>query len=190
MKEFFSNMDTTTQIYWYIAIGSSLFFIIQTIMTFVGASADVDIDTDVDAHDGGFDSPFQLFSLRNLINFLLGFGWAGVALHDSIVNRWLLLVIAILVGLSFIAMFFFIVRTLLKLSEDNSFKFDDTLGKTGDVYTPIPAGKSGKGKVLISVKGSTHELSAITEDDEPIKVGSLVKVIKTEDKVLTVTAQK
>ena len=189
MKEFFLNMDIALQVYWYIAIGASVFFILQTIVTFVGGGGgDMDIDVDTDA--GHTDSPFHFFSLRNLVSFLLGFGWTGVSLYRSIGSQWVLLFVSILVGMLFIAMFFFIIKTLLKLSEDNTFKIEDTLGKTGDVYIQIPAGRSGKGKILISVKGSTHELSAITEDNELLKVGIIVKVVKVEDKTLLVTANK
>ena len=188
MKDFFSNMDIALQVYWYIAIGSGIFFIIQTIMTFIGSGGDTDLHTDTSAD--GIDSPFQLFSLRNLVSFLLGFGWTGVALHNSIENQWVLLFVAIIVGSLFVAIFFFIIRTLLKLSEDNSFRIEESLGKTGDVYIQIPANKAGKGKILISIKGSTHELSAITEDPDPIKVGTFVKVVKVDDKILTVTTQK
>ena len=182
-------MNITLQVYWYIAIGASVFFIIQTIATFVGGSgADADVDTVIDTSVGHGDFPFHFFSLRNLVSFLLGFGWTGVSLHKSIQTPWLLLLAAILVGLLFVGMFFFIIRTLLKLSENNAFKIEDTLGKTGDVYMQIPPSKSGKGKVFISVNGSTHELSAITDDPELLKAGSLVKVIKVDDKTLTVTS--
>ncbi len=187
MKEFFANMDGTQQFYWYIAIGASVIFIIQTIMTFVGADADTGVDADFDGNLDGGDSPFQLFSLRNLINFLLGFGWAGVSLYHVIENNILLAIVAFLVGVLFIAFFFFIMRALLKLSEDNSFKIEDTIGKTADVYLSIPAAKTGKGKVFISVRGSTHELSAITNSVDEIKNGSLVKVVGIEGDILIVT---
>ena len=187
MKEFFANMDGTQQFYWYIAIGASVIFIIQTIMTFVGADADTGVDADFDGNLDGGDSPFQLFSLRNLINFLLGFGWAGVSLYNVIDNNILLAIVAFLVGVLFIAFFFFIMRALLKLSEDNSFKIEDTIGKTADVYLSIPAAKTGKGKVFISVRGSTHELSAITNSVDEIKNGSLVKVVGIEGDILIVT---
>lgn len=187
MKEFFANMDGTQQFYWYIAIGASVIFIIQTIMTFVGADADTGVDADFDGNLDGGDSPFQLFSLRNLINFLLGFGWAGVSLYNVIENNILLAIVAFLVGVLFIAFFFFIMRALLKLSEDNSFKIEDTIGKIADVYLSIPAAKTGKGKVFISVRGSTHELSAITNSVDEIKNGSLVKVVGIEGDILIVT---
>lgn len=187
MKEFFANMDSAQQFYWYIAIGASVIFIIQTIMTFIGADADTGVDADFDGNLEGSDSPFQLFSLRNLINFLLGFGWTGVALYNVIPNTILLGVVAFLVGILFIAVFFFIMKALMKLSEDNSFKIEDTIGKTADVYLTIPPSRSGKGKIFISIKGSTHELYAITTSIDEIKNGALVKVIAIEGDLLVVS---
>lgn len=190
MKEFFASMDTTQQIYWYIAIGVSVIFIIQTIMTFIGADTDTGVDADFDGDLDGVEAPFQLFSLRNLINFLLGFSWTGVAFYGTIENNILLAVVATLVGVIFIAIFFFIMRALMKLAEDNTFDIDNTIGKTGDVYTTIPAQMSGKGKVLVSVKGSTHELPAVTIDEEPLKAGTLIKVLEVKENMLVVTVLK
>ncbi|MFV0419445.1 MAG: NfeD family protein [Dysgonomonas sp.] len=183
MKDFFSTMDSAQQFYWYIAIGASVVFIIQTAMTFIGADSDTDVDTDLD--DGGH-APFHLFSLRNLINFLLGFGWTGVSLYTAIPNRLLLAIVAFLVGIVFIAVFFFVMRALIKLSEDNSFNMRETIGMTADVYLTIPKEKEGKGKIFISVRGTTHEISAITEHTEALKNGSLVKVLDIEGDSLVV----
>jgi hypothetical protein len=57
---------------------------------------------------------------------------------------------------------FFLIKQILKLSENNSFKIESTLHKTAQVYLTIPEAKSGKGKVLISVNGAIHELDAMT----------------------------
>jgi len=187
MKEFFASMDGAQQFYWYIAIGASVIFIIQTIMTFIGADADTGVDADFEGDLDGGDSPFQLFSLRNLINFLLGFGWTGASLYGVIENNTILGIVAGLIGVLFIAIFFFLMKLLMRLAEDNSFKIEDTIGKTGDVYMNIPAAKSGKGKVFISIKGSTHELSAITTSNDDIKSGSLIKVLSIEGDILVVT---
>ncbi len=187
MKEFFASMDATEQFYWYVAIGASVIFIIQTVMTFIGADSDTGVDADFDGNLDGGSSPFQLFSLRNLINFLLGFGWTGVSLYSVINNSVFLGIIAFLVGAIFIGVFFLIMKALMKLSEDNSFNIEDTVGKTADVYMNIPAAKRGKGKIFISVKGSTHELSAITSSTKDIKSGELVKVVAVEGNILLVT---
>lgn len=186
MKEFFASMDGNQQFYWYIAIAASVIFIIQTIMTFIGADADTGVDADFDSNLDGGDSPFQLFSLRNLINFLLGFGWAGVSFYNVIENKLLLGIVSFIVGAIFIAVFFVIMRALLRLSEDNTFNIEDAIGKTADVYMNIPAAKEGKGKVFVSVKGSTHELYALTASDQDIKSGSLVKILAIEGGLLIV----
>jgi membrane protein implicated in regulation of membrane protease activity len=179
MTDFFSNMDMLLRTFWFIAIPTSLIFIIQTIMTFVGLDASEGVEADFDSNLDGGDTPFQLFSLRNLINFLLGFSWAGVSLYKSITNHNLLIFIAFIVGFVFLMLFFLIIRQVTKLAEDNSFKFEYTIGKTAQVYLPIPENKMGKGKVLISIQGSTHELEAISENQR-IESNQLVKVIKLE----------
>ena len=66
-----------------------------------------------------------------------------------------------------------------KLAEDNSFKISNTLNKTADVYLTIPEKKTGKGKIMISINGSFHELDAMTENEQ-IPTGSVVKVVKIE----------
>ncbi len=178
--ELFENLDPVLKTFWYIAIPSSLIFIIQTIMTFAGIDSSDGIDADFDGNLEGAEAPFQLFSLRNLINFLLGFSWSGISFYASIPNTVILILVALAVGISFVYLFFFIIKQVLKLAEDNSFKITNTLNKTAEVYLTIPGRKSGSGKVLISVQGSYHELPAVTEQAAEIKSGALVKVVKVE----------
>ncbi|MFM1932221.1 MAG: hypothetical protein RL226_1524 [Bacteroidota bacterium] len=186
MMEFFEGMDSVLKTFWFIALPASLIFIFQTIATFIGADAGDGLEADFDGDMDG-DGGFQIFSFRNLINFLLGFGWAGVSFYSLVSNTWLLMLIAFAVGVAFVMMFFMIIRQLMKLSEDNSFKMTDTLNQTAEVYLPIPENMSGKGKVLISVRGSMHELDAITEGDR-IPQSKLVKVVGIEnERILIVT---
>lgn len=177
---FLTSLDPLLQTFWYIAIPASLIFIVQTIMTFVGADSTDGIDADFDSNLDGADAPFQLFSLRNLINFLLGFSWTGISFFNSINNHTILILVAFLVGALFLVLFFLIIKQITKLAEDNSFKYTDTLHKSAEVYLTIPAQKNGKGRILISVKGSTHELDAMTTGNA-IEVGKLVKVVKIEN---------
>lgn len=172
--DFLQNLDALHQTFWYIALPVSVIFIIQMIMTFVGADASDGIEADFDGDFDG-DAPFQLFSLRNLINFLLGFGWTGVLLYDRFENKTILVFIAFLIGAAFVGMFFFLIKQILKLGENNTFKIENTIGKTASVYLTIPQGKSGKGKVQVSVNGTTHELDAVSENDM-IPSGTMVRI--------------
>lgn len=178
--ELLENLDTLLKTFWFIAIPVSVIFIIQTFMTFFGvdASDGVEADFDGDLIDG--DSPFQLFSLRNLINFLLGFSWTGISFYTTISSKPLLIFVSLSVGVLFVYLFFLIINQVQKLAEDNSFKISNTLNKTAEVYLTIPENKKGKGKIMISVNGSFHELEAMTENEQ-IQSGAIVKVVKIEN---------
>lgn len=179
--EFFNEMDPLLRMFWYIALPASLIFIIQTIMTFVGGDAGDGLEVDFDGDLGGdHDLGFQLFSLRNLVNFLLGFGWGGISFFTTIDNSGLLITVAFIIGLVFLFAFFLVIRQVQKLAEDNSFNIKETVGKTAEVYLTIPENKSGKGKILINVKGSTRELEAMTEK-EKINSGSMVRVVRIDN---------
>jgi hypothetical protein len=181
--EFLEGLDPLLKSYWYIALPVSLFFLLQTIMTFIGLSGG---ETDIDSDSGDTDLPFEIFTLRNLINFLLGFSWTGISLYDSIENKLILILISVAVGILFIGIFFILIKQILKLGEDNSFKFENTINQTATVYLTIPEAKSGVGKVQVSVNGSYHELQAMTEASEKITTGSVVKIRNVENNILIV----
>ncbi len=183
--ELLDSLPTLLKSFWYIAIPTSLIFLIQTIITFSGLDVADGFDTDfnADVHDGG---DFQLFSLRNLINFLLGFSWTGISFYSTLGEKPVFLIItALVVGVLFVLLFFFVIKQVQKLAEDNSFKLTNTLHKTAEVYLTIPENKTGKGKIMISVNGAFHELEAMTEN-ERIPSGSAVKVIKIENNNLLI----
>lgn len=155
-------------------------------MTFMGTDAGDGVEADFDSDLDGAEAPFQLYSLRNLINFLLGFSWSGISFYDQIASSALLIAISAAVGVLFVVLFFLIIRQMLKLSEDNSFRMEECIGKTAEVYSRIPGTKSGKGKVTLSVRGSTRELDAVTLGEE-ISSGTMVKVVEVlSDNILRV----
>jgi hypothetical protein len=177
---FFESMESLEKAFWFIALPSSLIFIIQTILTFIGSDASDGTSADFDSDLDGADAPFQLFSLRNLINFLLGFSWTGISFFKIIDNSTVLILISFLVGALFVYLFFLIIQFILKLSEDNSFNIKNTVNKTGTVYLRIPANKTGYGIVQISVKGSVHEINAVTTNEE-IQSGTMIRVTEVLD---------
>ena len=181
MLEVFNNLDTLLKGFWMVAIPTSVIFIIQMTLTFIGSDASDGTSADFDGDLDGGDTPFQLFSFRNLMNFLLGFSWTGISFYKIINNQLLLITLAIVVGVLFVYLFFLIIRALMKLSEDNTFKLSETIGKTAEVYIPIPEYKQGRGKVTISVR----ELDAMTTG-ERLPSNTIVKIISIDDAVLFV----
>ena len=178
--EVFQSLEPLLKTFWFVAIPVSLIFIIQTVMTFIGADASDGLSPDFDGDMDTHDTAFQLFSLRNLINFLLGFSWTGISFYTTISNKPLLIILSLAIGCLFVFLFFIIIKQIQKLAEDNSFTITNTLNKTAEVYLAIPENKKGKGKIMISVKGSFHELEAMTEHGG-IQRGSVVRVVRIED---------
>lgn len=178
--ESFQDMDTWMQVFWVCAVVGSIIFLIQMVLTLIGMdSSDMDVDFDgADTMDLG--GGISLFSIKNFVNFIVGFGWGGVCLSTAIENYWVLTLLALLVGVAFVLMFFFIKKQTKKLEHNGAFDIADCVGKTVDVYLRIPAGQSGKGKVQVSLNGSIHEFDAMTAGDS-IASGQKVEVVSTID---------
>lgn len=175
--EFFENLDPLLRAFYYVAIPASILFVLQTIMGFIGADSD---SGDFDSGEGHGSLPDNVFTLKNLVNFLLGFGWAGISFYSLIPNTFLLVLVAFLTGVAFVWIIYYLISQLVKLSEDNSFQWKDAINQTAEVYLPIPGEKAGRGRVLISIRGSVHEMEAMTEDGA-IPQGTTVKVVRVEN---------
>ncbi len=105
----------------------------------------------------------------------MGFSWTCLSFSNLIQQKTILLTTGVTVGALFVWVFFLIMQQLQKLAEDNSFVFEQTVGLSANVYLTIPAAMQGKGKVLLSVKGSVHELAAMTHN-EALPTGTVVIV--------------
>ncbi len=191
--EMLENLDPLLRTFWYVAIPASLIFLVQSILTIIGGhagdsldAADVDMDSDFDSHTDGDHGTFHVFSFRNLINFLLGFSWAGITLYSTVSKPLLLITISVFVGIVFIYLFFVLIQQLQRFAEDNTFNITDTIGEKAEVYLRIPAKRTGVGKVLVSVKGAVHELEAITDADEIPSNEKAIVVGVEKDNVLIV----
>lgn len=182
-------LDPTLRLFWGVALFASVVFTIQTVLSFIGIGdmdgGDVDLDVDLDGtpdvdslDDAG---SMHLLSIRNIIYFLLGFGWTGISLWQTIPNRVVLTVVAVLVGCAFVAIFMVLFRQMMKLQHNGAFDISDAVNKVCDVYLRIPAEGQGLGKVQISFNGSVQELDARTQG-EMLPSGSKVRVLRVIDK--------
>lgn len=193
ITSWYGALDPTLRIYWTIAILTSIVFAIQMVLTLIGIG-DTDSDVDFGGADGG-DIDFsgdgsgdtldtggaiQLFSVRNVINFLLGLGWGGVCFWSTIPNRFLLSIVAILCGCAFVAAFVVMFRQMKKLETNGNFRIEECVGLTCSVYLRIPANRGGAGKVQLSYHGSVLELAAFT-DGEFLPSGAKVRVVQVID---------
>ena len=183
LATWWADLSPVMKILWGVTLTASLIFIIQTIMTFLGADADSDFDMDVDTSMDGsdlsnIDGGSNLYTFRNFVNFFLGFGWTAVLLNDSIKSRGLLLLFAVLVGIGFVAMVMYLFKWLYSMQQTGNINvYKTAVGCTGTVYLTIPAERSGEGKVQITIQGAVREYNALTEGDA-LPTGTPIKVVE------------
>ena len=181
LSTWYFELAPSLQIFWGCALISSGVFAIQTILTLIGMdNTDMDVDADFDGDTMDTGGYMSLFSIRSLVNFFVGFGWAGISFYNIITAKILLFAVAIAFGLLFGYMYIFLRRKLMCLESNGAVDINDALGKEAEVYLRIPASNTGTGKVQISLGGSIHEMPAITEGGE-IASGKRIKVTKVLD---------
>ncbi len=182
MTEWWTSLDLFMKILWCIAIASSLIFVIETVLTFIGI--DHDIDTDFDIHDASFDADpsMNLYTFRNLVNFLLGMSWTAILLKDEIRSKALLVIIAFAAGVALVAAVMYMFRWLSRMQQSGNIDvFKVAVGCQGKVYLTIPEERKGNGKVQITINDSVREYDAVTDSESPLRTGTSIKVIEVLD---------
>jgi len=169
------------RIYWIIALPSTLVLLFILITTFLGGDAETDM-ADVDAEiDTDVGIGFQFFTFKNFIGFFTIFSWTGLACIDNGFGTGLTVLISSLAGLAMMFVMAGIYFLLSRMVDDGTLKVSNAVGRLGEVYMNIPPKGDGMGKIQINIQGSMREMSAISNDEELLKMGSVVKVLEVID---------
>ncbi|MBN1130941.1 MAG: hypothetical protein JXA71_18270 [Chitinispirillaceae bacterium] len=169
-------MTSIEQVLWYIAIPASAVFVIQSVLTLAGITFD-HADSDIH-HDGDAGHAyFPIFTIRNLVIFLMMFGWTGIAMirqfHTGVP---LTLAVSFLAGLTLMFLVALMFFGISKMTSSGTVVVDNTIiGSEAKVYLKIPAHRGGHGKITVLVKGVQKEIPAMTEGGE-LPTGALVTI--------------
>lgn len=190
MIEWWNSLSVIMKVLWAITLSASLVFIIQSILTFIGADSGGDMDIDVDA-TGDFDAVaadaadaashstgMGLLTFRNFVNFFLGFGWSAILLRESIESNSLLLIVSILIGITLVFLVMMLFRWLGSMQQAGNINvFKSAVGCEGKVYLSVPAARAGIGKVQISINNAVREYEALT-DGAALSTGTAIRVVE------------
>jgi len=182
MIQFIDSIGLNT-IYFFVATTATIFLVLQFLLSLVGVGdfgfdGEIDADTGLET-DSGDVSGF--FSLRGILSFLSVFGWTGLVTLQTDIHRFLGVIISIIAGIIMMFLVGLLFVGIHKLSVDNTARTSNALGKSGTVYLPVPKNRSGQGKITIRFSGAERELRAITEDDEDLERGTMIKVVEIID---------
>ena len=183
MTEWWTSLDLFMKILWGIAIATSLIFILETVLTFIGIDHDGSFDMDTSA-DGSFESEpsMNLYTFRNLVNFLLGMSWTAILLKEQIASTALLMLIAVVAGILLVAAVMYMFKWLSKMQQSGNIDvYKSAVGCIGKVYLSIPAQRKGAGKVQITINEAVREYDALTDSESELKTGASIKVVEVLD---------
>ena len=200
MIDWWNSLEPAMKVLWAVTLSASLVFVIQTVMTFLGAAGDTDFDinTDMDTAgpsdvgDGSVDvgadvetgesghlgTGMNLLTFRNFINFLIGFGWTAILLKDSIPSTGLRMLIAILVGVVLVVIVMLLFKWLTDMQQSGNINvFKSAVDCEGTVYLTIPGERAGEGKVQITINNAVREYAAVT-DGPTLNTGQRIRVVE------------
>lgn len=182
-----AELSPVMKLLWGVTLSASLIFVIQTVMTFLGADTDstdfdVDVDTSMDGSDlSNIEGGSNLYTFRNFVNFFLGFGWTAILLEKSVQSTALVIILSVLVGVALVIAVMYLFKWLSSMQQSGNINvYKAAVGCQGKCYLRIPAERGGEGKVQITIQGAVREYNAITDGDE-IKTGASVKVLEAVD---------
>ena len=201
MIEWWNSLEPAMKVLWAVTLSASLVFVIQTVMTFLGAAgdSDFDINSDIDTGagdvaDGSLDagaSPdaggsdavhpstgMNLLTFRNFINFLIGFGWTAILLKESVPQLGVRMLIAIAVGVALVVLVMLLFKWLTDMQESGTINvYKSAIDCQGTVYLTIPGERAGEGKVQITINNAVREYAAVT-DGPTLKTGTRIRVVE------------
>lgn len=196
MFDWWNSLELATQIFYCIAVPSTLVLLIQSVLTFMGigdgidADVDTDVDLDLNAADGVFgdnqptEAPdtdgmegMRLFTFRGIVAFLVVLGWVGVAMSASGVSLYITIPVALVCGFAMMFSLALILRAVMRLRSDGNTDNRNAIGIAGKVQLTVPPSRTGEGKVHVMLQGAYVERNAVTDDEEAIPTGSEIIVI-------------
>lgn len=176
-------MITPENVFFGLALGSSLLLALQLILTLTGLGGG-EADA-VDAPDVGADLPddagLGVFSTRSIVAFFVGFGWSGTLSMRSGLGLFPATVAALVVGGVFLFTIFYLMRWAHSLAESGNVDLANAVGQSGSVYLPIPGAGKGNGLIQVNVQGRLREVTAITDEQGAFATGARVRVVRMVD---------
>jgi membrane protein implicated in regulation of membrane protease activity len=170
LLDYFSGQVLPLQIFYAIGIIAGILLLVQIALFFLGFDGHHDFDP---SH---MDGSIGFFSLRSIVGFFVGFGWAGVIAYKAGWGVAGATGAAFATGAVMMGAIYLIIRMLYTQRSSGNIRMENAVGKTGRVYLSVPAEGATGGQVQITFQGQLQTLPALTRSGEPIPSGTAVIV--------------
>ncbi len=140
---------------------------------------DVSSSDTVDAEQGM--DLVKYLSFRNCINYLLGFSFCGFLASQGGLHPMLSALLALSGGFISAIIMYKLMAALYSLSDVQPLRKQEAFGALAKVYIQIGSNRSGRGKIMLKVKGAQREFSALTDHEAALRTGAVVRVTGMAD---------
>ena len=148
--------------------------IVQIVLDTFGGGASAALGIDADA---GLD----LLSVRTVSAGSALFGAVGLWLSSRGLPHFLSLSGSIVAAAIAMVSTAYLTRWMLRMESSGSLQLEGAVGQSGTVYLPVPAHRSGFGKVQFALQGRTVEMRAVADEAMTLPTGASVIVISVVD---------
>jgi membrane protein implicated in regulation of membrane protease activity len=189
MFDWWNSLTGATLFFWTVAIGASVFQLLLFAGSMFGGH-DFDHSADVGSEHApiaGAEGAVKVLSLRAMVAFAVGFGWAGVLFIDEGFSLTVTIAIAMFVGLLFMGMIYGVMRFMVSLKADGTLDYANAVGLEGKVYITIPAARAGEGQIELLLQGRLITVTAVTSHSQPLPPHASVRVDSVEGNTLVVS---
>ena len=164
MAEWFADLSGLQQTLFVIAVVSTAVFAIQVIFTLLGIG---EFD-DLELGEGGEGAPFgDIFTIRNGVSFLMGLSWGGLMAYSwGLTHAAFAILIGLVVGSLFVALNMGLLALMSMVKHEGNVQLENAVGQEARVTLAVPEGRSGVGKVSLSLQGRLKEYHAVTDGRE------------------------
>jgi hypothetical protein len=176
MSLWWSSLTGSAQFYWTIAIFATALQLLLLFGTLLGGHFDSGHGDGGADTSGDTESHSRFLSLRVLIAFFVGFGWAGVLGLQQGMSGLSTAMASLVTGVIFMFLLAGTLRFLLAMRADGTLNYQNAVGQSGQVYVTIPPARSGPGQVEIMLQGRLITASALTDATMPLTPRTPIEV--------------
>lgn len=175
LEGWWGNLSGIQQVFWGLAIISTVLFAILFVLNIIGIEFGVNEESsDIEEFNK------TLFSVNSAILFFTFMGWVGIlTLHNGFSQAY---VIILSTSAGFVGMYLFDVLTekVITPMMKRSYQVRNMIDKIGVVSTTVPPNKLQEGKVKLTIKGTAKHYNAVSEN-KAIAEGTQILVIDVLD---------
>ncbi len=177
MNQWWYLLLPVAKFYWTIALFASVLQLCLMFGAVMGAEHNIHGG---DGADGDHGHAPKFFSLRALVAFFVGFGWAGVLAVNSGFSTGSVHVAALVTGGIFMVVIAGLMSFLVSLRSEGTLDYKNAIGVRGKVYVTIPPHRTGQGQVEIMLQSRLITASAITDAATALAPLTAIDVIAVE----------